>query len=329
MAFVTIGKYLNRTRDFRNAMHPSESNFAMLNRFQTQAANEQSVHSSSITHPEFAVEETISETQVTHTNQSVHQFLDNIQRKARRDKKVFWSFFVFFELFIFIPVILSSQLPIWQNHHLNQAVLAMLLVPPVGMALMALKFMLTKPKWNAEELISVGGVQAVGTLIDLLPAPKLPKQLAPLFSALTVLLPQMKTSDASLVNTTQRKQLYQLLQGAIFPGLSSQVLLNFRLAILKALEQIGDAAAIPVVTSIANGKARTEDQKILKAAALECLPLLREKTAAVEATNMLLRASSQEIAAPETLLRASEARADANPKELLRAANSAAIQPPP
>ena len=205
----------------------------------------------------------------------------------------------------------------------------MLLVPPFGMALMALRFGLMKPKWNAQELMRVGGVQAVGTLIDLLSAPKLPKQMTPLFSALTVLLPQMKASDAGLLNTAQRVQLYRLLHGAIFPGLSSQAPFDFRLATLKSLEQIGDASAIPIVMSLTVGKARTENEKTLKAAAEACLPLLRQNSGGVEATKMLLRASSLESAAPETLLRASEPAPDMNPKELLRAAEGITPQIPP
>ena len=98
--------------------------------------------------------------------------------------------------------------------------------------------------------------------------------------------------------------------------------LEFRLAILKALEQIGDAAAIPAVEHLANGYAYSANQRALKAAAQECLPLLRANFGSVEANKTLLRASSAENAAPETLLRASEPAPDTKPEELLRAADS-------
>jgi len=316
------------TRFAFRATPASESNPAMLNQFQTNDTSEQTFIQSAIAQPELATEETTTAIGAR-TSESIHQLLTKVQRKARRDKIVFWILFGIFEMLLFLPIVLSTQFPVWQNDHVNPPVFAMLLMPSVGMALMALRFGLMKPKWSAEELTRVGGLQAVGTLIDLITAPKLPKQMTPLFAALTELLLRMKASDACLLTTEQRRLLHILLRSAIFPGLSPEVLLSLRLAILKALEQIGDASAIPIVMSLTVGKARTENEKTLKAAAEACLPLLRQNSGGVEATKMLLRASSLESAAPETLLRASEPAPDMNPKELLRAAEGITPQIPP
>ena len=132
----------------------------------------------------------------------------------------------------------------------------------------------------------------------------------------------MKASDAALLNGSQRGWLNILLRNSTVPRKNTQMDLDFRLAILKALEQIGDAAAIPAVEHLANGYAYSANQKALKAAAQECLPLLRANFGSVEANKTLLRASSAENAAPETLLRASEPAPDTKPEELLRAADS-------
>ena len=327
-AFVMVYEDIAFTRFAFRATPASESNPAMLNQFQTNDTSEQTFIQSAIAQPELATEETTTAIGAR-TSESIHQLLTKVQRKARRDKIVFWILFGIFEMLLFLPIVLSTQFPVWQNDHVNPPVFAMLLMPSVGMALMALRFGLMKPKWSAEELTRVGGLQAVGTLIDLITAPKLPKQMTPLFAALTELLLRMKASDACLLTTEQRRLLHILLRSANFPGLSPEVLLSLRLAILKALEQIGDASAIPIVMSLTVGKARTENERALKAAAEACLPLLRANSGAVEATNTLLRASAQESAAPETLLRASEPAPDMNPKELLRAAEGITPQIPP
>ncbi len=105
------------------------------------------------------------------------------------------------------------------------------------------------------------------------------------------------------------------------------LLLQYRLAVLKALEQIGDTDAIPLVEHLANAKARTADQKALKAAAIKCLPLLLVNSTDVEATQTLLRASSPENAAPETLLHPVDFTPDPTPQQLLHAAETPAPLP--
>ena len=214
-----------------------------------------------------------------------------------------------------------------RNGHLNLMALALMFMPAIAMSLLALRFHFKRPNWNAQELARVGGVQAVGTLIDLLAAPKAPRHLTPLYAALTELLPQMKASESGLLTPGERKMLLWTLKNGFSANVKPAVILNYRLAILKALEQAGDAAAIPAVMRLANEKARTVNQKALKAAAQECLPLLRSAFGGVEVKKTLLRASSPENAASETLLRPVEFTPDANPRQLLRVANTTV--PPP
>src|SRR5579871_2989614 len=217
-------------------------------------------------------------TQTTQNTQAVHDWLGKIQRKAHRDK----SLLIFFQAFIFLPISLIGFLPLMHNNHLYLMLLVLLFLPVIGMTLMGLRAFLKKPTWNAEELARFGGVKAVGTLLDLLPAPKAPRQMTPLYAALTELLPQMKANDAASWTAEQRRTLLWSLQNGYGGYTSPALYQNYRLATLKAMEQIGDAAAIPVVEHLANGKVRTAHQKALKTAAMECLPLLRANVSDVE-----------------------------------------------
>ena len=207
-------------------------------------------------------------TQTTLNTQAVQPWLSIIQRKARHDK----SLLIFFQASIFLPISLIGFLPLTHNDHLYLILMVLLFLPVIGMTLMGLRAVLKKPTWNAQELARLGGVKAVGTLIDPLYAPKAPRQMTPLYAALTQLLPQVKVGDAATWTPEQRRILLWSLKNG-YGGTSSHALYqNYRLAILKAMEHIGDAAAIGVVEHLANGKARTAPQKALKAAAMECLP---------------------------------------------------------
>ena len=297
----------------------SESRAMMQNQFLNEEPNEAAYKPPVVAQAELATEE-IAAAQST---QAVHAWLSKTQRQARRERKWYWGLFAFFQLFLFVPIGLSNVLPIFRHGFPNPAALALLFSPAIGMATLAVWLHFRKPTWNVKELTGVGGVEAIGALLELLGAPKAPRQVAPLIVALTQLLPQMRANDAGLLTKGQRRLLNSNLKSGFNGRLDSVMTLNYRLAILKALEQVGDAAAIPVVSHLANGKARTTDQKTLKAAALECLPLLQSNFGGVEANQTLLRASAPEQA-PATLLRPATFTPDAAPKELLRPANETA-----
>ena len=269
------------------------------------------------------------ETKDAQTEQAVHQWLTKIQRKTRRKKIAYYGSMIFFQAFLFVPILSSNHFPAMKNGVPNLLWLALLFAPAIGMLTLVLRTFLSRPGWDAAEIKRVGGVQAVGPLVDLIAMPKAPRQLPPLCAALTELLPQMQASDAGLLTKKQRKTLNWLLTNGIDWGVGPTAFLNLRLAILKAWEQIGDAAAIPTVAHLASGRARTADQKTLKAAAQECLPLLQAHFGEVEATKTLLRASAPENAAPETLLRPADFTPDAAPQQLLRAANPGSDAPQP
>jgi hypothetical protein len=135
--------------------------------------------------------------------------------------------------------------------------------------------------------------------------------------ALTSLLPRLRASDASLLNAGQRASLYRILT----PG-HARSHLDLQLAILQALQQVGDDAAVRPVERLANMFAVTQRQRYLKEAAEECLLFLRERVDLTRASQTLLRASSQADTSPDLLLRAANSGPDIPQEQLLRASTS-------
>jgi HEAT repeat protein len=124
--------------------------------------------------------------------------------------------------------------------------------------------------------------------------------------ALRDLLPRVQASDAPYITAEQMAALLELAE-----------LGNGRMqsALLKALEQIGDEQAIPVVEYLAdNGSPSVRDQ------ARECLPYLTERVRLAHEQATLLRGSASPAiaAAPEQLLRPASATETSHPEQLLR-----------
>jgi len=133
------------------------------------------------------------------------------------------------------------------------------------------------------------------------------------------LLPRLAAEEeySTLTSVQQRHELPYVLRHAANPLSRRRYSVPFALAILKALEQIGDSTAIPTVERLAKMKPVDEDQRLLQAGAEICLSRLRERSQEVEQQSSLLRASS---AIPtNTLLRAANGTTTTDPMQLLRA----------
>ena len=129
--------------------------------------------------------------------------------------------------------------------------------------------------------------------------------------ALIYLLPLLKVSDSKLLTAPQWQSIYSRLHGNNAPLV---------LAILKALEQIGDGGALPYVEKLAEGNGQylaAKDGRVWNAAKA-CLPFLRERAAQESVSKTLLRPSA-EAASPDTLLRPVTGRTETPPQQLLRA----------
>ena len=114
-------------------------------------------------------------------------------------------------------------------------------------------------------LVKVEDVRIVGALCDVL-AFQNPDMKGMAQEALVNLLPRLQASDSNVLNAEQRGHLYAALKG------THRALV---LAILKALEQVGDAKAIPFVEALAAKNDLGATNLEVRRAAKECLPYLR------------------------------------------------------
>jgi hypothetical protein len=142
------------------------------------------------------------------------------------------------------------------------------------------------------QLRSFRDVHLVGPLLTTLYWPGLEEHRYSAQIALIALLPQMRASDAGLLNRDQRLILYRTLRSGEEP---------FVLAILKALEQIGTAEAIPYVERLVRRRVWTPGQKKIKEAAEACLSTLHAHTS--RTGERLLRPATTPASPEETLLR--------------------------
>lgn len=147
------------------------------------------------------------------------------------------------------------------------------------------------------------------------------------------LLAEVKIHDRQYLNNEEMKILLAQLDGKDE---------EFTIAILKALEQIGDERALPYVerlaqkadpkrrktvkeillTPIGSKKPDTSEFVTVSEAAKACLPFLHQRIQEAAVSSTLLRASSQhEVSGSEELLRPASASQERHEAELLRATN--------
>ncbi|HZO86760.1 MAG TPA: HEAT repeat domain-containing protein [Chthonomonadaceae bacterium] len=125
-------------------------------------------------------------------------------------------------------------------------------------------------------------------------------------NALRKLLPKVKASDKRYISPLEMHALLKALVGRDDP---------LRIAILKALEQIGDERALPNVEWIIESNEPLD----VRRAAEECLPYLKMRAEYSEQAQTLLRAAEpSEAAAPDTLLRPAQSAAQTDASQLLR-----------
>ncbi len=94
------------------------------------------------------------------------------------------------------------------------------------------------------------------------------------------LLPQLRASDSAALNAAQKQALARALS---FNDT------ELTLAILKALEQVGDDSAVPQVQKIAAGRGDVSRDWQIMEAANECLPYLQMRAEDRQAASQLLR----------------------------------------
>lgn len=172
-------------------------------------------------------------------------------------------------------------------------------------------------------------------------------------NGLVRLLPTLRASDASLLDTEQRAILNRVLKGVSFQtGIAIQgarygswgvyggfVVAGIRhagwgrsrrrdiwhgrhtdlvLAILQAYEQIGDSAALPVVESLAEGKGPASKEPRIREAAERCLPALRILAQKEQEKQRLLRPAEAQGNASDRLLRPAQGSTTGDSQTLVR-----------
>ncbi len=170
----------------------------------------------------------------------------------------------------------------------------------------------------AKQLARTNDLAAVGVLAEALEWPDTATRKSAI-EALTHLLPKMDVSDAGLLNAAQRDCLYRMLQLQ-----NARRYGEFLKAILTAMEQVGDEDALPYIERLASGRATSDAQDQVKAAAKRCMPLLQERIAETRSSRTLLRASAPTFASAAELLRPVTENAPTAPQQLLRASDSQA-----
>ena len=165
-------------------------------------------------------------------------------------------------------------------------------------------------KHAAKWLAQLEDVRAVGFLTEALQWKDAEIRASATYG-LTLLLPRAKQSDTRYL-TLKHRQILLSQFNRVEPSS------KFLLAILKAMEQVGGAEALPVVSRLARGEGRLRNDTVLVAAARECLPYLTARAEGRELRDTLLRSSSAAEVAPETLLRPAPATSEEPANELLR-----------
>src|SRR5258708_17951514 len=98
-------------------------------------------------------------------------------------------------------------------------------------------------------------------------------------------LPRLKASDGEYLNSDQRKCLHKVI-------LKPDKDIKLGMAILTALDQVGDDRDVLAVRRLAEGEAATANQKKLGDGALDILPDFEERSERAKAAQILLRAVS-------------------------------------
>lgn len=192
-------------------------------------------------------------------------------------------------------------------------------VSPFGLAVLLAALSLTteRQKQAARWLSEVDDVRAVGPLLDVFDKEDFTSK-PYARSALTRLLPKLKSSDRALLTDEQRASLFRTL------GASHDA--DYQLAALKALEQVGDGRAADTVRKLASSEELKMQHPEVYQAAEECLPVLLERQEAEKESNLLLRPAESQETVEAALLRPAAA-SESDEATLLRAASSTTAPP--
>lgn len=237
------------------------------------------------------------------------KLLDQARKRKRWSRITTWICYAGASLYL-LPILIEY----YGRIHLNFPDFADTIIMLYAFA--GLAGVLFRRQWGKSiaDLTNIDDVRAIGVLAEALEIPDMAIRLQ-VQAALMRLFPRLRPEDASLLNTLQRRRLYRLLtlkQTLAMP--------DFLIALLDALEKVGDADALAAVQALENDTDTTVSSRRVQAAAKKCLPILRARVLEKETGSTLLRASSMEEAPASSLLRPARGGHTDTPEQLLRAA---------
>ena len=211
----------------------------------------------------------------------------------------------------------------WVDYLFGLMLYAIFLVPIFGIVLPFFAYLWNKPcappsrsvKWGRREVKVRDDyrVQDVGWLLDELHFGN--RHTRPLtFAALTDVLPKLKPHDAHRLTAHHHSILDTLLDSFVSLGKSSAAEALLCLAVLKAMENVGEAGDEWHVQHLALSARLPE----IREAALAALPVLQARIHESNAISSLLRASQQPEISADNLLRPALEQGDAHAESLLR-----------
>jgi hypothetical protein len=247
------------------------------------------------------------------TLEGLLQRLERHEKRSRRHMRLMVSLSVFAAILMFFVeiggVLIAlhkgiETLPLWAVLSSWLLFLAML----SGVVMVYSRDMHTSLKL-LQNISTHRDVRVVGPLLSLWGVSS-PRTRGAIEEALIELLPQMRASDAALLNDEQRAQLYAILRD------TNRRRVPLQLAILETLGRIGDAHAVPVVERLSETPLR--QQRALREAAQRCLPQLRERVLQLQQSSTLLRPSANRAKEKEVLLRTSDSTLPTPADQLVR-----------
>ena len=161
-------------------------------------------------------------------------------------------------------------------------------------------------------------IDAIGPLIDALDLAS-DDQRPAILAMLTRLLPRLTSADASILSRRQRSRLSEML---LLGDADREA--DFLLAILKALEQIGDQDTAHTIHHVVTLGAVTAGQLLIMEASTACLLSLETRLHEDRNRAGLLRSTGHPYARAE-LVRPTCSKPDAQPETLLRAPGRAEL----
>ncbi len=188
----------------------------------------------------------------------------------------------------------------------------------LGPALLGgMKYLSDSQKKAVTTIFEHGDIRAIGPMIDLMSMESKTGEGLYVVAYLVQTLPKLKASDAHLINPAQLAALHKYLTTKT-PKSSSEL----AMAILKALQQVGNAQSVKTVEDLSEGAGLAWNYPEIRRAAIECLPYLRERERQLMASQTLLRGATMPEGSSKDLLRPAASHSEDPPELLLRASGT-------